>query len=202
MRLVLITGFLGSGKTTVLLSLAGYLSRRTDPKRIVIIENEIGEANVDGLLMTETAYEVRDLTAGCICCTLSGQLVNALTEIKNDLDPEWLLVEATGIAHQTIADVIRQTVPGLRPLSLVVVDAQRWDELMDNLPMLIMAQVEKADLILINKIESLSAADLTRVEEEVRELNQRQPCHKISAATDDLSGLWQWLTTGGNSAAA
>jgi len=185
MRLIIITGFLGSGKTTVLLRLAGHLSRDLDPKSIVIIENEIGEANVDGLLMGQTNYEVRDLTAGCICCTLSGQLINALEEIRRDLDPRWLLVEATGIAHQTIADVIRQSAPGLNPVSLVLVDAERWDELMENLPMLIGAQVENADLILINKIESLAITELARIEAEVREFNDRSPCFRLPLAREN-----------------
>lgn len=185
MRLLITTGFLGSGKTTLLLRLAGLLSRETDPRQIVILENEIGEANVDGLLMGQTQYQVRDLTAGCICCTLSGQLIAALEEIRRDLDPGWLLVEATGIAHQTIADVIRQSSPGLRPLSLVLVDAERWEELMENLPMLIAAQIERADLILLNKIETRTPEDLDRLEREVLELNGRAPFFRLPADAED-----------------
>ena len=179
MRLIIITGFLGSGKTTVLLRLAGYLSRDLTPEDIVIIENEIGEANVDGRLMGQSGYQVRDLTAGCICCTLSGQLMTALDDIRREIDPQWLLVEATGIAHQTIADVIRQSMPGLTPISLVLVDAERWDELVEHLPMLIGTQVENADLILINKIESLPPPELDRIEAEVRELNDRSPLFRL-----------------------
>lgn len=179
MRLIIITGFLGSGKTTMLLRLAGYLSRDLDPKDIVIIENEIGEANVDGLLMHSGNYEVRDLTAGCICCTLSGQLIAALDEIQRDINPRWLLVEATGIAHQTIADIVGQALPGLKPTSLVLVDAERWDELMEALPMLIGTQVERADLILINKIEALTQAELDRIEAEVRDINSDSPLFRL-----------------------
>lgn len=199
MKLIIITGFLGSGKTTVLMSLARYLGRDLEPKDIVIIENEIGEANVDGRLLGETAYEVRDLTSGCICCTLSGQLIGALDEIKRDLDPQWLLVEATGIAHQTIADVISQSVPGLKPFSIVLADAPRWEELMENLPMLISTQVERADCILINKVDSVSAEELTRVEEEVREINDQSPCHKISAASENLDDVWRKVVDYANS---
>lgn len=191
MRLIIITGFLGSGKTTALLSLARHLGRDLEPRDIVIIENEIGQANVDGRLLGQSAYEVRDLTAGCICCTLSGQLVNALEEIRRDLDPRWLLIEATGIAHQTIADVISQSVPGLKPFSLVLVDAPRWDELMENLPMLISTQVERADFVLINKIDAAPAEEADRVEQEVRELNDQAPCRRVSAVGDDLNDLWK-----------
>jgi len=198
-RLIIITGFLGSGKTTVLMSLARYLGRNLEPKDIVIIENEIGEANVDGRLLSETAYEVRDLTAGCICCTLSGQLIGALEEIKRDIDPQWLLVEATGIAHQTIADVISQSVPGLKPFSIVLADAPRWEELMETLPMLITTQIDKADCILINKVDSVSAEELSRVEKEVREINDERPCHNISAASGNLDDTWRKVVDYANS---
>ena len=60
MRLIIFTGFLGSGKTTALLSLAAHLSRRLPPRAIAVIESEIGAANVDGRLLAESAYAVRD----------------------------------------------------------------------------------------------------------------------------------------------
>ncbi|MDR1921542.1 MAG: cobalamin biosynthesis protein P47K [Candidatus Adiutrix sp.] len=189
MRLILITGFFGSGKTTVLISLARYLSAGLAPKSIVIIENEIGAANVDGLLLQETNYEVRDLTSGCICCSLSGQLAGAIEEIRADLNPQWLLIEASGLAHQTIVDVIARSGPGLRPFSIVLADAQRWDELMENMPMLISTQMEKADLILLNKADAAAPDELARAEEEIRAISEK-PCCRISAAKDELSALW------------
>ena len=190
MKMILLTGFLGSGKTTAMLSLADYLSRSYNPKSIVIIENEIGEANVDGALLAESAYEVRDLTSGCICCTLSGQLIAALEEIRRNLKPEWLLIEATGIAHRTIADIIGQSIPGLKPFSIVLADAQRWAELMENLPMLITTQVENANVVLINKIDAVSPDELALVEEEVQEITSC-PCFKTSIQNADLGGLWE-----------
>jgi len=193
MKTVLFTGFLGSGKTTLLLSLARFLTRTAGPTNIVVIENEIGEANVDGLLMAGSDYEVRDLTSGCICCTLSGQLAAALTEIKNDLDPEWLLVEATGIAHQAIADNILAALPGHRLESLVVVDAERWDELIEGLPMLIMTQVERADLILLNKTAALNPDDLARVEDDLEEINGRSPRLRVPDEPDRMDDIWSRL---------
>jgi len=190
MRLIIITGFLGSGKTTAMLSLAGYLSREHGSGSIVIIENEIGEANVDGRLLSQSAYEVRDLTAGCICCTLSGELIGALEDIRAKLKPEWLLIEATGIAHQTIANVISQSMVGLKPFSLVLTDAERWDDLMENLPMLISTQLEIADAVLLNKVDAVDQATVERIEGEIRELSEA-PCHRVSALSDNLDHLWE-----------
>lgn len=190
MKLIIITGFLGSGKTTAMLKLAAYLSRESGPESIVIIENEIGEANVDGRLLSGSNYEVRDLTAGCICCTLSGELIGALEDIRSKFDPQWLLIEATGIAHQTIARVISQSVVGLKPFSLVLADAERWDELMENLPMLISTQLEIADAILLNKVDAVDGAASDRIEEEIRELSAA-PCFRVSALSDNLDELWR-----------
>lgn len=190
MRLIIITGFLGSGKTTAMLNLAGYLSRKHGPESIVIIENEIGEANVDGRLLAQSTYEIRDLTAGCICCTLSGELIGALEDIQVKLKPEWLLIEATGIAHQTIANVISQSVVGLKPFSLVLADAERWDELMENLPMLISTQLEIADAVLLNKIDAVDKEEIERIEGEISDIS-RAPCHRVSALSDNLDQLWK-----------
>lgn len=190
MRLIIITGFLGSGKTSAMLSLAEYLTCENGPGSVVIVENEIGEANVDGRLLSQSNYEIRDLTAGCICCTLSGELIGALEEIRSNINPAWLLIEATGIAHQTIANVISQAMIGLRPFSLVLADAERWDELMEKLPMLICTQLEIADTILLNKVDVVASGEIERIEGEIREISS-SPCYRMSALSNELHDLWR-----------
>ncbi|MDR1164938.1 MAG: GTP-binding protein [Deltaproteobacteria bacterium] len=191
MRIILFTGFLGSGKTTVLLNLAEYLARNSDPKKVVIIENEIGDVNVDGKLISGSSFETRDLTSGCICCTLSGELVRALEDIRDTIKPSWILIEATGLAHQTIADTIGRAVPQSPPLSVVVVDAERWEELYDSIPFLLAAQVEKADVIFINKIDSVDDEELRHIETDVKEINETSPLLKIVASRDKLDNVWE-----------
>ncbi|MDR1079641.1 MAG: GTP-binding protein [Deltaproteobacteria bacterium] len=193
MRIILFTGFLGSGKTTVLLNLAEYLARTTEGGggKVVIIENEIGDVNVDGKLLSGSSFETRDLTSGCICCTLSGELVRALQEIQESIKPSWILIEATGLAHQTIADTIGRALPSTVPMSVVVVDAERWEELYDSIPILISAQVERADLILINKIDSVEDDELKVIENDVKDINAESPLIKIAASRDRLDNVWQ-----------
>ena len=191
MRILLFTGFLGSGKTTVLLSLADFLARDGGPGKVVIIENEIGDVNVDGKLLSGSSFETRDLTSGCICCTLSGELIKALQDIQENIDPSWILIEATGLAHQTIADVIDRALPHSPTQSAVVVDSERWEELYDNIPFLITAQVERADLLIINKIDSVDEDELKRIENDVRDINSKSPLIKIAASRDKLDTVWQ-----------
>jgi G3E family GTPase len=193
MQIILFTGFLGSGKTTVLLSLAEFLARTGEGggAKVVIIENEIGDVNVDGKLLSGASFETRDLTSGCICCTLSGELVKALQEIQESIKPSWVLIEATGLAHQTISDTVERALPQTSPKSVVVVDAERWEELYDSIPILISAQVGRADLIFINKIDSIEDDELKVVENDVKDINSASPLFKIAASRDKLDGIWQ-----------
>ncbi|MDR2339891.1 MAG: GTP-binding protein [Deltaproteobacteria bacterium] len=191
MRIVLFTGFLGSGKTTVLLSLAEYLAKDEGPGKVVIIENEIGDVNVDGKLLSGSSFETRSLTSGCICCTLSGEFVGALKDIEENIKPNWILIEATGLAHQTIVDTIRGNFQKDPLTNAVIVDAERWDELYDNIPFLLTAQVERADLILINKTDLVDEPELAHIEEDVVDLNSEAPLIKVSASKDNLDDVWE-----------
>lgn len=195
MRLIILAGFLGAGKTSVLLHLARFLASKEDfrPNALVIIENELGQAGVDGRALGGQGYEVRELTAGCICCTLAGDLVAALKEIQADLKPSWVLIEATGIAQHKIADVARQGLgySGPKPVTLAIADAQRWPELMEAMPMFISRQLEGADLVLVNKIDLVPPEALARVTAEISGLaGPSAPCYPVSAVADEASQLW------------
>jgi G3E family GTPase len=191
MRIILFTGFLGSGKTTVLMTLAEYLAKDEGPGKVVIIENEIGDVNVDGKLLSGSSFETRSLTSGCICCTLSGEFVSALTDIRENIRPNWILIEATGLAHQTIVDTIRNNFVKDPLTNVVIADAERWDELYDSIPFLLTAQVERADIIFINKIDCVDDDELARITADVAELNPEAPLEKISAESDNLDSVWK-----------
>jgi G3E family GTPase len=197
MRIILFTGFLGSGKTTVLMNLAEFLARDEGPGKVVIIENEIGDVNVDGKLLSGSSFETRNLTSGCICCTLSGEFVSALKDIEENIKPNWILIEATGLAHQTIVDTIRTNFVRDPLTNVVIVDAERWDELYESIPFLLTAQVERADLILINKIDSVDKSELAHIETDVVELNSETALFKISASTDKLDDVWEKVIVNG-----
>ena len=86
MRVLCIAGFLGSGKTTMLLRLARTMAE--DGLRLAIVENEIGEIGVDGGYVREAGLPVRELFGGFICCTLQTGLVETLRTIEAEYDPD------------------------------------------------------------------------------------------------------------------
>ena len=95
MKTYIIWGFLGSGKTTLINYL---LTKRLNDKKVVVLENESGKESVDGAVLQSEHFNVVNMDAGCICCSLRLKLVDAITEIRQKLNPDILLIEPSGLA--------------------------------------------------------------------------------------------------------
>ena len=98
MKILLVGGFLGSGKTSFILKLAHHMIEDLGIANIVILENEIGEISVDDKVLKGSGYQVKGLFAGCVCCTLAGELPSTVRQIERDIHPDWIIMEATGVA--------------------------------------------------------------------------------------------------------
>ena len=166
MKIIVLGGFLGSGKTTVLLQFAAYLIARSAEKTdipVVILENEISEAGVDNQLLTQNDFTVENIFSGCICCTSSAQMDEAIRLIEEKYRPEWLLIEATGMASP---DLIRHEIrEGLNESAaiLALADAKRWKRVVRAMPGFVESQLHEADVILVNKIDLVDEAELNEV---------------------------------------
>jgi G3E family GTPase len=91
----IITGFLGSGKTTFI----NHFIKTNETLRVLVIENEIGKTNIDGALLIQDQTDIRELTAGCLCCDLNEKLYDLLFELSQKKDAfDILIIETTGIA--------------------------------------------------------------------------------------------------------
>lgn len=180
---LILSGFLGSGKTTVLMQLIAHLRAKHGKEyRIAIIENEIGSASVDSSIIEDSGYAVTELLSGCVCCTLVGQLVPAIDKLVAALGPQLVILEATGVATPgSMRDAIARGGYDARILSLV--DASRWKRIAVALSMLIEAQVEPADVLLINKCDLADQADIAEAEKAVREMNPTAPIVRASASS-------------------
>jgi G3E family GTPase len=183
----ILTGFLGSGKTTLL----NHILRANPGLRIAIIVNELGEIGIDGGLIEETsADDVVELTAGCICCTIRGDLLMGLQRIlQRDEPPEYLIIETTGIADPL---PVAQTffIPGLTQIVrldgiVTLVDAEQFTR---QLPQsdVAHAQVEFANIILLNKVDLATPEQLAAVEAALRELNPYAPILRAAHGDVDL----------------
>lgn len=164
MKVLVIGGFLGSGKTTLVKQLASFIGARTEGPGIhaVILENEVGDTRVDETFLSASGLQVRNLSAGCACCTLAGETAITLAKIRQDLNPEWVIFEASGAA---IPEKICQAVEALHlsVRSCVLADAARWRRIVIPLERLLEGQLMGANLVLVSKADMVSPEELAQV---------------------------------------
>lgn len=195
MRLLLISGFLGSGKTTLLLEIARRLAAGSG--KIAIIENEVGEVGIDGQYLRREGLEVQEMFGGCICCTLSVDLVTTLKKLHQSVGPARVILEATGVARPgDIVPTVRRYAPMVDEIQvLVLLDGPRYEMLLEVMNPLVTAQIGAADIAVINKIDEMDEAGIDRVRRSVNDLNEKTRVVAISAEQqvnlEDLMGALQ-----------
>ena len=181
MNLLCIAGFLGSGKTTMLLALARRMTEAS--LSLAVVENEIGEVGVDGDVVRERELPVLELFGGCICCTLRTGLLSTLRALEAQYRPDWAIVEPTGLAAPgDIVTTIREFMPDIGEIRvLTLVDAERWEILREVVEPLITAQIESADVVAVTKSDLVDDASLESVVVAVRCLNAEAPVVPVAA---------------------
>jgi G3E family GTPase len=154
MRLLLFSGFLGSGKTSLIIPLARFTVQ--SGRSVAIVVNEIGDIGIDNQLMRHLELNVWELVAGCICCTLSGELVNTLEKLDREYSPGLVIVEASGVAdpHAILAMLPHyHGSPLANTRTVTVLDPLRLPMLMGVMTPLITCQIAHADVVIIGKTD-------------------------------------------------
>jgi len=185
MRLLLFAGFLGSGKTTLILSLARRAAAAG--QRLCVVVNEVGEVGIDGEVLRMGDLEVRELTAGCICCQTGTDLVLTLRELEERFRPALVIVEASGVATpEGVLAALRyypvKTVTEVR--TVTVVDATRFEALHEVLTPLIESQIRGADVIVLTKVDEATPAEVEAAAAAANVLAPAVPVFRVDA-TDD-----------------
>jgi len=190
MKITQIAGFLGCGKTTLLLRLSKKLSDG-GKRKVALIVNEIGEIPVDGKIIEESGLRVKDIGGGCICCEIASTFAKTIYNLYKDFHPEHILVEPTGVAvpHQVkLAARMsgRDAKISIGP-AVVLFDATRPAELldMDMLGQLVTSQVKDADVLAISKVDIVS-------EDQVQEAIERVRQYNPTAEIIQLSSFKEW----------
>lgn len=174
MKVLILGGFLGSGKTTLLLQMASYMvkqSQEDSEYKVVILENEVGKEGIDDKLLKGNGFDVENLFNGCACCTLSGELVTAADRIQTRYHPDWLIVETTGLAYPgLIQDNLKNGI-GMESRICTVADAARWARLIGPMHSLIAGQIERADVVVMNKSDLVDDQRLQEIEQDIHRMN-------------------------------
>ncbi len=180
MKLIVLAGFLGSGKTTLLLEIARDLV--AGGSTVAVIENEIGEIGIDGDYIAEQGLEVRELFGGCICCTLAVGVVDALATLARDRNPDYVLLEPSGIAQPgDLSETVRRyasAVDGV--VTVTLIDAERYEVLTEVVGPMLEGQMAQADVIAVTKSDLVPEVDLTRILATVGELAPGVPVEAVS----------------------
>lgn len=163
----LVSGFLGAGKTTFILE-----QLQSSGVRVAVLVNEFGELGIDGaLIRSRGGIEVVELPGGCICCSQKEGLAESVRQITAQLRPELLLIEPSGIAESS--EVLRVlTAPDLAgsirlDAAIAVLDAETFLEFSapEAFGSFFLDQVVNADLILLNKTDLVTPAELQAIEQ-------------------------------------
>ncbi|RNI15066.1 GTP-binding protein [Methanohalophilus sp. RSK] len=196
MKVLVVGGFLGSGKTTTILRIGKYLGEKG--QKAAIIVNEIGEVGVDGDIISSYGFDSIELTNGCICCTLKRDLRYTVSQLKKDFDPQILIIEPTGIAFPaTIRDeIMLMNLDDVDFAPLVtLVDGSRFKEVMKETKQFSQRQIIDAEVLAINKIDLIEDLYIPVVESSIKQLNPEAEIVRFSAKADyeELSGFIEQL---------
>lgn len=146
----IVAGFLGTGKTTLINKLLPVISRS---EKVVLIENEFGEIGIDGDLIASD-LPIKEIYAGCICCTLAGSLIKAIEELHQQFHPDRIVIEPSGLSQ--LSDVVKacQSAKLESDLQLdhliTLVDITGFADEMDALGAFYLDQIRTANIILLS----------------------------------------------------
>lgn len=176
MPALVVSGFLGSGKTTLVRHLLADARRRGE--RVAVITNEFGELGVDQSLLGEGGEAYVELEGGCVCCQLGDELVDTLELLRERVRPRRVIIETSGVAlpYDTQLNLYREPVARwiADDLALVVVSAEQLLEGRD-LEGTFEDQVTSADLLLLNKLDLVPAAQVDGLVARLRDLEPDAP---------------------------
>ena len=184
-KIDIVSGFLGAGKTTLIKKL---LTEAFSGEKVVLIENEFGEIGIDGGFLKEAGVEITEMNSGCICCSLVGDFGKALSEVLSRFSPDRILIEPSGVGK--LSDIIKAVENLDNPNIFLnsysaVVDAKKCRLYMKNFGEFFCNQIEHAKTIILSRTDTLPESKLGETIELIR---------KINADAEVIATPWTQLT--------
>ena len=183
---LVVSGFLGSGKTTLVRALLA--EAQAIGERLAVVVNDFGALGIDRALLGAGNARSVELAGGCVCCELSDELVETLETIRRDVAPDRIIIEASGLAlpYETQLSLWRPPVSEWvgDDMAVVLVNAAQLAERRD-LGDLFEQQVTAADLLVLNQIDCVAASQLPGLEERLRAIEPEAPIVRATQARVD-----------------
>ena len=176
MKMIIMGGFLGAGKTSLVLQMARYLA----------------EVSIDDKILKSGGFEVQTMFSGCVCCTMAGELMGNICQIMERFDPDWIIMEVTGVAYpRRIKENLVQYLQMESCQIFCAADAKRWKRLKNAMEVFVRDQLDCADVVFINKIDAVDGKTLEEVDESVRRFNTDAKRFCVSAANTIDEAVWK-----------
>ncbi len=163
-----ITGFLGVGKTTLLIN---TIKNYFKDKKVAIVVNEFGEVGVDGTILKNVYSEVLEISEGCICCKLSEEFEKGVIEIINSYNPEIIFVETSGTSEPFPIFMSLQNLGIAVDGVICVIDAKNFNTYKNHSTA--KYQIGGSNILVLNKIDLVKDDELKEVEKEVKEIKEK-----------------------------
>lgn len=184
----IITGYLGAGKTTLLKKIA-----EQSPKKIAILMNEFGEIAIDSKIIKGKNIDMKEISGGCVCCSMTGEFELAIKEIIETVKPEIIIIETTGVAEPDalVFDIEKELTSVKLDSIITLVDA---DSIVrhPSIGHTGRVQIEIADILIINKKDLITKEQLKQVKKLMRVINSKAliiASTKCSIDTNMLFGM-------------
>ncbi len=175
-KIDIISGFLGAGKTTFLKKL---LTQAYAGESVALLENEFGEVAIDGEALRDSNIAMKEIANGCICCTLQGNFISAIQELSAEYHPQRIVIEPTGLGRLT--DIFRACRRAAEETNVIInavitiVDGVSVLEYLDDAPEFYENQIKQAGVIVVSMTQELEETTVEAISQGLRKLNVDAP---------------------------
>ena len=173
MKIDIISGFLGAGKTTLIKKL---IENKSETDKLAIIENEFGDVSIDGDILKGNNIDIKEISSGCICCSIAGDFESSISESVKKYNPDRLIVEPSGVAKLSeIVNSIRRTSNKFNSnidFIITVIDVSNFDMYLNNFGEFYINQISNANTIVCTRVDLTDESKLKSVVGKIRNLNK------------------------------
>ena len=186
-KIDIISGFLGAGKTTLIRKL---IADALKGQQVALIENEFGEIGIDGGFLKEAGIEIREMSQGCICCSLVGDFAASLKEVMDTYHPDRILIEPTGVGK--LSEIMKAIDDASADADLeqgsavAVVDASKAKLYIRNFGEFFIDQISYAGTIVLTRVDKVSPEKVQECVALLREHNTKATI--ITTPISELDG--------------
>ena len=169
MKILLVSGFLGAGKTTFIKELAKNINLE-----FVVLENEYADIGVDKDFLDEKNLNVWEMSEGCICCSMKGDFKSSIKKIYSEINPEYLVVEPTGIGMlssiiENIREINNNDIEILSPLTLI--DITSFNEYLETFNNFFIDNLKNTGKVMLTKLENSNHFEIENIKNEILRIN-------------------------------